>query len=52
MTAPVPNRDIDRSSDRRAGGDSKTKVDSGYSDVNSARTDKGGEVRKLWVAFL
>ena len=52
MTAPVPNRDIDKSGDRRVGGDSKTKADSGYSDVNSARAGKGGEVRKLRVAFL
>ena len=52
MTAPVPNRDIDISGDRRAGRDSKTKADSGSSDINSARADKGGEVRKLWVAFL
>ena len=47
MTALVPNRDIDRSGDRRVGGDSKTKADSGSSDINSARTGKAGEVRKL-----
>lgn len=47
MTAPVSNRNIDRSGDRNAGGDSKTKADSGSSDVNSARAGKGGEVRKL-----
>ena len=47
MTALVPNRDIDRSGNRRAGVDSKTKADSGSSDVNSARTGKAGEVWKL-----
>ena len=47
MTAPVPNKNIDRSGHRSAGGDIKTKADSGSSDVNFARAGEGGEVRKL-----
>ena len=47
MTALVPNRNIDISGDRSAGGDGKTKADNGSLDVNSARAGKGGEVRKL-----
>lgn len=46
MTAPVSNGGFGRSGDRSPGGVSKNK-DSGPSDVTSARTGKGGEVRKL-----
>ena len=46
MTTPVSNGGIDRSGDRIAGGDSKSK-DSVSSDVNSVRAGKGGEVRTL-----